>query len=87
MSKKSKSGKGGRRGWTTDEQREFLTSYLPSYLQAKGQLGNKSFEAFWPPLYEEWFKQWPLPELSEDLADGKTNAPMLAAKKLVSNLC
>lgn len=48
--------KKGRRGWTTDEQEEFLKSQIPAYLSSKA---SKVHSDFWPPLWEEYFERWP----------------------------
>jgi hypothetical protein len=49
--------KKGRRGWTTDDQDKFLSSHIPSYLSAQT---SKTSSDFWPPLWEQYFEQWPV---------------------------
>jgi hypothetical protein len=49
--------KKGRHGWTTDEQADFLTLLIPSYLENKVA---KTLPDFWPPVFEKWFEQWPI---------------------------
>jgi len=45
-----------------DQQKEWLVSKLPSFVASRS---NTSPGEFWPGLYEDWFKEWPL-ENSED---------------------
>jgi len=66
---KSSSGRKGRRGWTTDEQAEYLESCKASYLTAQA---TKKTSEFWPPVWEEWFQRWPLELSDDDIAKGKT---------------
>lgn len=75
------------RGWTTEAQHELLNSYLPKYMVAKAKLGQKAFDEFWPPVHSEWFKRWPLPELTQGQLDkGMTMDKQLEAQKLVGML-
>src|ERR1700732_721969 len=83
-SKREKDGEGpkkkGRRGWTTDDQEQFLSSQIPSYLASQA---SKARSDFGPPLWEKYFEQWPLPTLSDtdmvnDVA-GECGAPEIAS--------
>jgi hypothetical protein len=74
-------------GWTTEEQHKFLVSHVPGYLSAKARPGQTGFEEFWPPVYTEWFKQWPLPDLTQDqVNNGVDQDKQLATQKLVSDV-
>ena len=59
VSSNSKSQKGGRKGWTTEEQFNWLQERIPLYLdsRAEGQLG---LNQFWIQLYDGWFECWPV---------------------------
>jgi hypothetical protein len=81
--KSAKNDKATRKGWTTNEQFEFLTSLLPSFINA--QLSKTTADQ-WPTIYEEWFKQWPLdPPTPKDIANGHTEEVHTKAMKTVSN--
>ena len=49
--------------WTTDEQREFLDSYVPRYLEAQT---SRKYHKFWPGLYQAWFAKYPEPDPEEN---------------------
>ncbi|KAG1883670.1 hypothetical protein F4604DRAFT_1677415 [Suillus subluteus] len=54
--------------WTSKEQKEWLTSHLPSYSKCSTKA---SYAKFWPPVYEQWEQKWPTcrelwPDLPED---------------------
>ena len=49
--------------WTTKEQLEFLQSWSTLY---KEHHGKRSYEAFWPKVYEAWFARWPIQEVPID---------------------
>jgi len=80
MAKKSKSGKKGRKGWTTEEQIAYLESQKASYLAAQS---TKKLSEFWPPVEEEWFTQWPTTLTKEDIEEGKTIADVQNETKTV----
>ena len=84
MAKKSKSGKKGRRGWTTEEQIEYLESLKVSYLAAQS---TKKTSDFWPPVEEEWFTRWPSELTTEDIKNGKTIADVQDETKMVRIMC
>lgn len=55
--------KGGRKGWTTPAQLEFLREHIPMLVAHRGR-GNLSL--FWNKLYNGWFERWPeQPDLPE----------------------
>ena len=59
------------RGWTTPEQFTFLDSHKDDYIkmrQAKGREKTALKNAFWPPLFEQWFEKYPV-TIQED-SDG-----------------
>jgi len=51
-----------KRRWTTTEQRNFLDSYIPQYLEAQA---SRKYRKFWPGLYQDWFEKFPEPEPEE----------------------
>lgn len=55
--------KKGRRGWTTEAQEQFLMDHIPAYLASQG---SKSRSDFWPPLWEQYFENWPVANISDD---------------------
>jgi len=77
----SKSGKKGRKGWTTEEQALYLESCKASYLTAQS---TKKTSEFWPPVWEQWFEQWPTVLTDQDIEDGKTMAGLQSEMKTVS---
>ena len=91
MGRKKRSGSSSakkHRGWTTEAQHELLSSYLPRYMVAKAKPGQKGFDEFWPVVLSEWFKQWPLPELTQSQLDqGMTTEKQLEVQKLVGGAC
>ncbi|KAF8138621.1 hypothetical protein EV363DRAFT_1104328, partial [Boletus edulis] len=42
-------------GWTTPEQKAFLTEELKEYVK----VGGKEFKRRWPTLYQKWSQRWP----------------------------
>lgn len=86
--------KKGRRGWATDEQGAFLKSQIPSFLSSKSA---NSRGDFWPPLWEQYFDRWPVPDAEADdssngegedtdmvaAANARTRPSALAQKKQV----
>ena len=78
--------KKGRRGWTTEAQEEFLTSYIPSYLAEKS--GSSRIRSdFWPPIWEEFFERWPLQLISDkEKEEDKVDPDHLEKAKTVSIL-
>ena len=55
---------------------------------AKAKPGQKGFDEFWTVVLSEWFKQWPLPELTQSQLDqGMTTEKQLEAQKLVGDAC
>jgi hypothetical protein len=59
--------KGGSKPWTTVEQRQWLASKISDYIASKTK---GSTAAFWPAIYEEWFRTWPLegPSNGDDIS-------------------
>ncbi|KAG1852592.1 hypothetical protein C8R48DRAFT_676100 [Suillus tomentosus] len=56
--------------WTSKEQKEWLTGYIPAYSKCSTKA---SYVKFWPPVYEAWEQKWPIhkelwPDLPEDEA-------------------
>ena len=49
--------RGGLKGWTNEEQKRWLTEKLPAYRTLRG---SSHPGEFWPPVYEEWFEEWPM---------------------------
>ena len=49
--------------WTTPEQRDFLSTYVPRYLEAQAA---RKYAKFWPTLYQAWFAKFPEPEPRDD---------------------
>lgn len=43
--------------WATKEQLDFLNTKLPAFRQHQVR---RTTQAFWDPLYKDWFAQWPL---------------------------
>jgi hypothetical protein len=42
--------------WTTKEQADFLSGYIPQYVQ--GQSSHTLSSVFWPLVYREWFEKY-----------------------------
>jgi hypothetical protein len=55
MSNSKPKQKKGARGWTTDDQLEFLESQKPAYLKAQAA---RKLPDLWPTVYEAWFERW-----------------------------
>ena len=64
--KPAESKKKGRREWTTDDQKEFLTAKIPAYLSAQSKKSSQPRSDFWAPLWEAYFGKWPLQLLSDE---------------------
>lgn len=58
VSRKSKSRKGGRKGWATTEQFNWLQDRVPKYLELKANRVRR-MNMFWIQLYDGWFERWP----------------------------
>ena len=52
-----------KRWWASNEQREFLSTYVPQYLDAQK---NRQYHKFWPKLFQAWFTKFPEAEPTED---------------------
>jgi hypothetical protein len=50
--------KGGRKGWTTADQEGWLHKHIRDY-QMGQERGGHGLVAFWGPVFEGWFQQWP----------------------------
>jgi hypothetical protein len=72
--------KGGRPGWATPEQEEWLKSHLPNYMGSQGK-GPKALVEFWPPLWEGWFDKWP--EAPASTADDNDELKTAVVKRKV----
>ena len=73
-----------RRGWTTDDQFEYLSSLVPGFLSA--QAAKKTAE-YWPPIFEAWFERWRLDlPTQKEVEAGKTEQDLQNAMKLVSEV-
>lgn len=44
------------RTWATDEQTEWLQSFVEDYVT---YAGSKNYDTFWTTVNLEWFEQWP----------------------------
>jgi hypothetical protein len=81
-SKKSRGG--GSAKWTTPEQLIYLEDKKSDYHAAQLS-GGKRFSNFWVSVFEGYFAEWPLPELTEEeKAAGMTNTVSANALKAVS---
>ena len=49
--------RGGLKAWTNEEQKRWLTEKLPAYRTSRA---SRNPGEFWPPVYEEWFEEWPM---------------------------
>lgn len=54
---RSKAQKGGRKGWTTVEQHNWLHDQIPTYLSQR--VDGRRLNMFWLQLFSGWFKSWP----------------------------
>jgi hypothetical protein len=52
-----KSKKGGRKGWTTPEQYDWLQEQVEAYNNLKFE--KRRLNMFWIQLYDSWFERWP----------------------------
>ena len=74
-----------RRGWTTDEQFNYLNNFLPTFKTA--QVKNMTQE-MWLPIKQYRFTQWPLGAATEDeVKQGLTNQAWRKRIMEVSGLC
>lgn len=72
-----------RKGWTNDEQYEYLTSLIPVFVNAQS---SKTTADQWPAIHEEWFNRWPIGEPTEkEIARGLTEDDRVKAVKRVSD--
>lgn len=51
------------KGWATDEQTTFLESWIERYIDYQAK---KDLNAMWPLVHEQWFKKWPIQDMSLD---------------------
>ena len=68
MSELSNSGnqKGGRKGWTTVEQCDWLQENVSNFLVLRSE-GHRRLDSFWLRLFDGWFERWPEdPELTNN---------------------
>jgi len=79
MSKVEKN-KGGQKSWATNEQKEWLTSKLPSFMASRS---STSPSDFWAGIFEGWFEKWPIG--AEDGEVETSSEERLKRKKAVSN--
>jgi hypothetical protein len=83
--KPAESKKKGRRTWTTDDQKEFLTAKIPAYLSAQLKKSSQPRSDFWAPLWEAYFDKWLLQLLSdEEKEKGQLDPDRLRKEKQVS---
>ena len=52
-----------RQTWTTAEERDWLKSWIPRFLEAQEK---KTTSTFWPALYEAWGSTFKAPEPTAD---------------------
>jgi hypothetical protein len=79
----TKDKKTSRKGWTNDEQYEYLTSQIPIFVNAQS---SKTTADQWPAIYEEWFKRWPIGEPTQkEIEQGLTEDDRVKAVKMVSD--
>ena len=80
----AKNQKTGRKGWTTEEHFEYLTSLIPNFVSAQS---SKTTADTWPAIYEEWFRHWPLaPPTTKETDEGCTEEDRVKAMKTVSTV-
>lgn len=73
--------KGGRKGWTTNEQETWLRKYIGDYHTGQGR-GGRGLVTFWGPVFEGWFQQWP--ESADGVEEGSAeHMEAIDAKKKV----
>jgi len=83
--KPAESKKKGRREWTTDDQKEFLTAKIVGLLGAQSKKSSQPRSDFWAPLWEAYFDKWPLQLLSdEEKEKGQLDPVRLRKEKQVS---
>ena len=74
--KSQKSGTGHANMWTTKEQHDWLLARLPAFREA---LAKKDSGKWIKPVYEDWFREFPLdPPTASELqeADNDTDKAM-----------
>jgi hypothetical protein len=82
MANQPSKNKGGQKARASEEQLEWLTSMLPSYMTSRASTAPGDF---WPGGYETWFAKWPLEGPSaEEQAQGVDEAAKSRKKKAVS---
>jgi hypothetical protein len=64
MSRSSRSKKGGRKGWTSPEQFDWLQAQIPRYISLRTD-GQRRLGSFWLQVYDNWFSRWPEEHASE----------------------
>ena len=50
--------KGCRKGWATQDQRNWLEAGIPAYVALKVG-GQHRLNAFWLQMFDTWFERWP----------------------------
>jgi hypothetical protein len=77
--------RGGLKAWTNEEQKRWLTEKLPAYRTSRA---SSHPGEFWPPVYEEWFEEWPM-TVNEGETGNKAEilAQLMAKRKEVSSRC
>jgi hypothetical protein len=78
---KAEKNKGGVKAWTSDEQKDWLTSMLPSYIASRA---SDSPSDFWDRLFEDWFEKWPIDATKE--GDAISSEEKAKRKKMVSEI-
>lgn len=66
--------KGGQKAWTTNEQKEWLTSQLPSFVASRS---SDSPSDFWASVFKGWFEKWPI-------GDAEGGEAVMKKKRVVS---
>lgn len=76
----------GRRGWTTPEQLDFLTSWIPEF---RAHQNNGTLTEYFPLLYRQYLKNFPPTVSSEEIEEEGDASEALdkkrAAVRVVSN--
>ena len=74
-----------RQAWTTLEQRDWLKSWIPRFLEAQE---NKTTSTFWPELYRSWEDKFPVqdPTANEVNAAGGTEKARKAKKQAMQKV-
>lgn len=79
----SDKNKGGQKAWTTNEQKDWLTNRLPSYVASRA---SDSPSDFWAGVFEGWFENWPISGADEGDAAAKSSEEQAKKKKAVSDV-